>query len=81
MIHDSVFCFYTASAGKELANLRRVQASLNRMNLLLDDILALSAINNPPDEGAPVDLNDVLQQARPGKGAAFHCFFPIDAKE
>jgi PAS domain S-box-containing protein len=46
------------------ANLRRVQASLNRMNLLLDDILALSAINNPPDEGTSVDLNEVLQQAR-----------------
>ncbi|WP_276485598.1 sensor histidine kinase [Paraflavitalea pollutisoli] len=44
------------------ANLRRMQSSLNRMNLLLDDIVALSGIHAPMDEGTPVDLNEVLQQ-------------------
>lgn len=45
------------------ANLRRMQASLNRMNLLLDDILALSGISNQGAEEVPVNLEEVLQQA------------------
>lgn len=43
-------------------SLRKMQASLNRMNLLLDDILAISRIanyNHPPE---PVDLNQVLAE-------------------
>jgi PAS domain S-box-containing protein len=46
------------------ANVRRMQASLNRMNLLLDDILALSGIHNPVNEGTTVDLNGLLEEAR-----------------
>ena len=45
------------------ANLRRMQASLNRMNLLLDDILALSGINNLGSEELPVNLNEILHRA------------------
>ncbi|MDF2191208.1 ATP-binding protein [Paraflavitalea sp. CAU 1676] len=45
------------------ANLRRTQAALNRMNLLLDDILALSGIHYPGEAGQMTDLNEVLQQA------------------
>jgi PAS domain S-box-containing protein len=45
------------------ANLRRMQGSLNRMNLLLDDILALSHINSFMQKSTLVDLNDVLREA------------------
>jgi PAS domain S-box-containing protein len=45
------------------ANLRRTQASLNRMSLLLDDIVALSRINSQDEEDHLTDLNPVLQQA------------------
>lgn len=45
------------------ANLRRMQASLNRMNLLLDDILALSGINNLAGEESMVNLEEILQEA------------------
>lgn len=45
------------------AGLRRMQASLNRINLLLDDILALSTASHFSTNLAPVDLNVVLQQA------------------
>lgn len=45
------------------ANLRRMQASLNRMNLLLDDILTLSGIKNAQDTRVQVDLNIVLKEA------------------
>lgn len=46
------------------ANLRRMQASLNRMTLLLDDILALSGIHHPLEEGTPVNLYEILQKAQ-----------------
>lgn len=46
------------------ANLRRMQASLNRMTLLLDDILALSGIHHPAEQGTPVDLYEMLQKAQ-----------------
>ncbi|MGN6419996.1 MAG: sensor histidine kinase [Pseudobacter sp.] len=44
------------------ANLRRIQASLNRMNLLLEDISTLSGITQPEETPEPVDLNLVLQE-------------------
>lgn len=43
------------------ANLRRMQASLNRMNLLLDDIVAISSIHHPTEEAEPVMPGDILQ--------------------
>lgn len=67
MVYSSIELLIRAEAkvlsdgGK--ANLRRMQASLNRMNLLLDDIVALSGISNPAEEGTPVDLHEVAQQA------------------
>jgi PAS domain S-box-containing protein len=45
------------------ANLRRMQSSLNRMTLLLDDILALSGINNLVGEETPVNLEEIMKQA------------------
>jgi PAS domain S-box-containing protein len=45
------------------ANLRRIQASLNRMNLLLDDILAMSAASSFSDQYTLVNLEAVLQEA------------------
>jgi light-regulated signal transduction histidine kinase (bacteriophytochrome) len=45
------------------ANLRRMQGSLNRMNLLLDDIVTLAHISNLKQPQETVDLNEVLQQA------------------
>ena len=56
------------SEGKALsnngkANIRRIQASLNRINLLLDDIWALSHINSFKKVRDPVDLNAVYQKA------------------
>jgi PAS domain S-box-containing protein len=44
------------------ANIRRMQASLNRMNLLLDDIWALSHINSFKQVRNTVDLNDVFKE-------------------
>lgn len=44
------------------ANIRRMQASLNRMNLLLDDIWALSHINSFKQVRNTVDLNEVLKE-------------------
>ncbi len=43
------------------AKLRKMQSSLNRINLLLADILSLSRINSFMIEGEMVDLNKVLQ--------------------
>lgn len=43
------------------AGLRRMQASLNRINLLLDDILALSSISGLSHECSMVKLNSVLE--------------------
>ena len=43
-------------------NLRRMQSSLNRMNLLLDDILAVSGISRQDKPFSSVDLNSVLQE-------------------
>lgn len=40
-----------------------MQASLNRMNLLLDDILALSGISNLAVEESMVNLEEIRQQA------------------
>jgi PAS domain S-box-containing protein len=41
------------------AGLRRMQASLNRMKLLLDDILAISTVSSSDDDHTIVDLNHV----------------------
>jgi len=46
------------------ANIRRIQASINRINLLLDDIWALSQINSFKQVSAQVDLNEVFLSAR-----------------
>jgi PAS domain S-box-containing protein len=46
------------------ANIRRIQASLNRINLLLDDIWALSHINSFTQVRNQVDLNDVCREAK-----------------
>ena len=48
-------------ADSSRAGLRRMQASLNRINLLLDDILALSSANWYTHECSMVDLNMVLK--------------------
>jgi PAS domain S-box-containing protein len=44
-------------------NLRRMQGSLNKMNLLLDDILAVSEIRTNAEPLSDVDLNKVLQDS------------------
>ncbi|HEY8895458.1 MAG TPA: ATP-binding protein [Niastella sp.] len=46
------------------ANIRRIQGSLNRINLLLDDIWALSHINSFKQVRNPVDLNEVCNEAQ-----------------
>ncbi len=46
------------------ASLRRMQSSLNRMNLLLDDLMALAAASSFTREFVAVDLNEVLAEAR-----------------
>lgn len=46
------------------ANIRRIQASLNRMNLMLDDISALSQINSFNQERKTIDLNEILKHAQ-----------------
>jgi PAS domain S-box-containing protein len=46
------------------ANIRRIQASLNRINLLLDDIWALSHINSFRQERNQVDLKEVFREAK-----------------
>jgi PAS domain S-box-containing protein len=64
----TAFELLVKSEGKVLsnggkANIRRIQASLNRINLLLDDIWALSHINSFKQERNQVDLNEVFTQA------------------
>jgi PAS domain S-box-containing protein len=64
----TAFELLVKSEGKTLsnggkANIRRMQASLNRMNLLLDDIWALSHINSFKQVRNSVDLNEVCQEA------------------
>ena len=46
------------------ANIRRIQGSLNRINLLLDDIWALSHINSFKQVRNPVDLNEVCKEVQ-----------------
>lgn len=46
------------------ANIRRIQGSLNRINLLLDDIWALSHINSFKQVSTPVNLNTVCKDAQ-----------------
>jgi len=45
-------------------NLRKMQASLNRMNLLLDDILAISRIGNSQNEFAEIELDKILKEVQ-----------------
>lgn len=64
----TAFELLVKSEGKTLsnggkANIRRIQASLNRINLLLDDIWALSHINSFKQVRNSVDLNEVLKEA------------------
>ncbi|THU30374.1 PAS domain-containing protein [Niastella caeni] len=63
----TAFELLVKSEGKSLsnggkANIRRIQASLNRMNLLLDDIWALSHINSFQQVRNTVDLNDIFRE-------------------
>lgn len=44
-------------------NLRRMQGSLNKMNLLLDDIVTLSGLNNSDETIEEVDLNMLLKSS------------------
>jgi PAS domain S-box-containing protein len=44
------------------ASLRRMQGSLNRMNLLLDDILALSTASGFAQQFTKVDLNELARE-------------------
>lgn len=44
-------------------NLRRMQGSLNKMNLLLDDIVTVSSISSNNETAELVDLNTVLADA------------------
>lgn len=46
------------------ANVRRIQASLNRMNLMLDDILNLSRINTFQQSETQVNLNEIVAQVK-----------------
>lgn len=45
------------------ANIRRIQGSLNRINLLLDDIWALSHINSFKQVRNAINLNEVCKEA------------------
>lgn len=65
----TAFELLVKSEGKVLsnggkANIRRIQGSLNRINLLLDDIWALSHINSFKQVRNPVDLNEVCKEAQ-----------------
>lgn len=65
----TAFELLVKSEGKTLsnggkANIRRIQASLNRINLLLDDIWALSHISSFKQVRNSVDLNVVYREAR-----------------
>ncbi|MFL5745623.1 MAG: sensor histidine kinase [Niastella sp.] len=57
MIQDGVRLSNSSKAG-----LRRIQASLNRINLLLDDILSLSSLNSFNITHTQVNLQQLLQQ-------------------
>jgi PAS domain S-box-containing protein len=50
-----------ALSNNSKAKLRKMQSSLNRINLLLDDILSLSEIHVILEKTEEVDLNEVLQ--------------------
>lgn len=45
------------------ASLRKIQAAVRKMNLLTDDILALTSINNSPGHLRKVNMNAVVEQA------------------
>ncbi|OQP62463.1 hypothetical protein A3860_27610 [Niastella vici] len=64
----TAFELLVKSEGKVLsnggkANIRRIQASINKINLLLDDIWALSHINSFKQVRNNVDLNEVYREA------------------
>jgi PAS domain S-box-containing protein len=52
----------TLSNGSK-ANLRRMQGSINRINLLLDDIVAISRISGSRFNPEPVNLNEIREQS------------------
>lgn len=65
----TAFELLVKSEGKVLsnggkANIRRIQGSLNRINLLLDDIWALSHINSFKQVRNAIDLNEVCKEAQ-----------------
>lgn len=71
-LKDPIKKIYTAleliigTDGNKLSNpskakMRKAQASLNRMNLLLDDILAIAAVSAASDEFTVVNLQQLMQ--------------------
>lgn len=55
-------CRVLSNGGR--ANIRRIQGSLNRINLLLDDIWALTHINSFKQVQTPVNLNEVCKEVQ-----------------
>jgi len=59
MINDGSLLSNSSRAG-----LRRIQASLNRVKLLMDDIFAISKVSSFNGEFVAVNLNDVLRSVK-----------------
>ncbi|MET0637704.1 MAG: ATP-binding protein [Chitinophagaceae bacterium] len=51
-----------SDAGK--ASMRRMQSALNRMNLLVNDILTFSQISNPDTIPVEIDLRTIMEEVR-----------------
>ena len=51
-------------ADSSKANLRRMQVSLNRINMLIEDIVELFKINTATQPSLPVDLNEILNKVK-----------------
>ena len=46
------------------AHFRRIQASLQKMSLITDDLVAFAQVDNIDDELSDTDLNNILQEAK-----------------
>jgi len=51
-------------ADSSKANLRRMQVSLNRINMLIEDIVELFKINTVTQPSVPIDLNIILNKVK-----------------
>jgi len=51
-------------ADSSKANLRRMQVSLNRINMLIEDIVELFQINTVTQPSVPIDLNIILNKVK-----------------